>query len=99
MAQFYKYFLKDEIRNSSDNKITRQLLMDLDFQEVLENRWRWLANPDVRTDGEIYVTFLKDGDCYIEGNSMVGNARYGNNFIAASAGLNELLTIVELLKL
>ena len=100
---FDKYLLKSEIRESSDKKITRRILLDLDFEEVLENRWLWLADPNVRTDGEIYVTFIKDSEtgneeCYVEGNSMCGSARYGNHFIGVSANLETLLEIVELLK-
>ena len=77
--------------------------LDLDFEEVLENRWLWLNNPEVRTDGEIYVTFVKDEEfgeiCMIDGSSKIGNFRIGNNYIGISATLSDLLNIVELLKL
>lgn len=104
MATFDKYLLKSEIRESSNKKITRLILLDLDFEEVLENRWLWLANPQVRTDGEIYVTFIKDPEtgneeCYIEGNAMSGSARYGNHFVGIDGDLEKLLMIVELLNL
>ena len=99
---FYTGLLKDLVRDSSNGVITHQDLYDLDFEEVLENRWLWVNNPKVRTDGEIYVTFITDEDgetCMIEGSSMVGNFMVGNNYAGISATLSDLLTIVELLKL
>lgn len=96
MVNFDRNFLRSEI-NSGKTKITREILRDLDFDEVLENNWLWLANPEARTDGEIYVRFTPDGDCYIEGNSMNGSVRYGNHFVGIDGDLEKLIMIVELL--
>ena len=100
MAKFYKHLLKEfteePFRNS---EITIQDLKDLDFTEVLAGRWLWIANPNARTDGEVYVTWDTDGTCTIEANSMFGSVHVGNTYLDVSANLNDLLTIVELLKL
>lgn len=100
MAKFYKHLLKEFIEEPFRNyEITLQDLKDLDFTEVLAGRWLWLANPSVRTDGEVYVTWDTDGTCMIEGISMFGHVYVGNIYLGESANLNDLLTIVELLKL
>lgn len=95
--RFDRYTLKELIKTSADKRITVSALLDLGFQEVLKNRWLWLADPVDRSLGEVYVTFTQDGDCYIEGRSMNGESRYGNHFVGVSADLERLLMIVELL--
>ena len=99
MAQFYRNLLKSEIRESSDKKITTRILADLDFKEVLANRWLWLADPNDRSIGEVYVNFSNEGDCDIEARSMNSAARFGNSYINVNADLDRLLMIVELLNI
>ena len=100
MAKFYKNLLKEFTEEPFRNfEITLQDLKDLDFTEVLAGRWLWIANPNARTDGEVYVTYDTHSICTIEANSMFGSAHVGNTYLDVSANLNDLLTIVELLKL
>ena len=99
MAQFYRNLLKLEIRDSANKVITTRILADLDFKEVLTNRWLWLADPNDRSMGEVYVNFSNEGDCDIEARSMNGAARFGNRYINVNADLDRLLMIVELLNI
>jgi hypothetical protein len=96
---FYKNLLKELINGFRTVDITQQDLIDLGFTEVLEGRWLWLANKEVRTDGQVYVTWSNDGTCFIEGDSPFGSVRAGNVYLGTSANLYDLLAIVELLKL
>ena len=97
-----------KLRNyARENKLlTPEILEDLGFKEVLAGSWKLQEPLNDRKDSHsnpymstVYVRFDEDGVALIEADNLYGSVKIGNPYIYQSATVNDLLNVVELLKI